>query len=562
MKSLPHWWAQALAEKLLPAQAQDALDDDHPSWWVLVLGFFGACLVLIPVFGILLLAFGGSILRPPAAQIAALALAAVALLFLREKKSLFLAQLGLNMALAAQTLWLIGGLIVEDMQLTWLALLGLLALQIIISFGCKLVWVQRILGVLLAWTALTLPLSTGEAGLKIDTLLASWPNNVLLLSLLWLTWSLQEKRFLGQAWALPLSALADGIGVGILLALAGRSTALAVMLGAAASGSADVADAGLQTLWTWSWPATIQAVLVLFSAFGLWWHWRRWRLDARSGGLLLLAYTGLLVFCPVLPQLGALTLIGSLAAHGKKRLLWLALAILLLSLGNFYYALAWPLADKAVLLAVMGALLASALFVLRRPRSGVTAPAAPQAKWLLGALALATLLPLWGVRGDVAQKEEIIAHGQKIYLPLLPRDPRSLLQGDYMALRFDLPTVLRDELEKRQRNAPSLRQALAVAELDARGVAHLLRLAAQRETPVGHELLLPLQQLKGEWVLVTDAYFFPEGQGQALAQARFGEFRVLPDGRALLVGLADDGLQAIHPAAKRDANGNQAETIE
>jgi uncharacterized membrane-anchored protein len=556
MKPLPRWWPQAVAEKLLPPQVQDALDDDHPSWLVLLLGFFGAYLILIPILGILLLAFGGRILQQPAAQIAALALAAAAILFLCAKKSLFVAQLGLNMALAAQTLWLIGW----EAQLNWPALLGLLALQIVISLGCKLVWVQRILGVLVAWTALTLPLSTGAAGLNIDTLLVTWPNNVLLLSLLWMTWVMQEKRFLGQTWALPVSALADGIGAGILLALAGRSTALAVMLGAGASGSAEVADAGLQTLWSWSWLATIQAVLVLFSGFGLWWHWRP---DARSGALLLPVYGGLLAFCPVVPHLGVLALIGTLAAaHGKKRLLWLALAILLVSLGNFYYALAWPLTDKAVLLAVMGALLASALFVLRRPRSGITAPAAPQVKWLLGALALATLLPLWVVRGDVAQKEEIIAHGQKIYLPLVPRDPRSLLQGDYMALRFDLPAALRDELGKRQRNAPGLRQALAVAELDAQGVARLLRLAVQGETPAGHELLLPLQQLKGEWVLVTDAYFFPEGQGQTLARARFGEFRVLPDGRALLVGLADDGLHAMQPAAKRDANGNRADTIE
>ena len=33
--------------------------------------------------------------------------------------------------------------------------------------------------------------------------------------------------------------------------------------------------------------------------------------------------------------------------------------------------------------------------------------------------------------------------------------------------------------------------------------------------------------------------------GTPFARARFGEFRVLPDGRALLVGLADEHLQAL-----------------
>ncbi|MPM45457.1 hypothetical protein SDC9_92144 [bioreactor metagenome] len=40
-------------------------------------------------------------------------------------------------------------------------------------------------------------------------------------------------------------------------------------------------------------------------------------------------------------------------------------------------------------------------------------------------------------------------------------------------------------------------------------------------------------------MLVTDAYFFPEGTGKVFERAKFGDFRVLPDGRALLVGLAD-----------------------
>ena len=38
---------------------------------------------------------------------------------------------------------------------------------------------------------------------------------------------------------------------------------------------------------------------------------------------------------------------------------------------------------------------------------------------------------------------------------------------------------------------------------------------------------------------MTDAYFFPEGEGKRFEAARFGEFRVLADGRALLIGLVD-----------------------
>ena len=43
----------------------------------------------------------------------------------------------------------------------------------------------------------------------------------------------------------------------------------------------------------------------------------------------------------------------------------------------------------------------------------------------------------------------------------------------------------------------------------------------------------------GDWVVVTDAWYFKEGEAERWEAARFGEFRVLPDGRALLVGMAD-----------------------
>jgi uncharacterized membrane-anchored protein len=53
---------------------------------------------------------------------------------------------------------------------------------------------------------------------------------------------------------------------------------------------------------------------------------------------------------------------------------------------------------------------------------------------------------------------------------------------------------------------------------------------------------MELTPKEGRWVLVTDAWFFKEGEAQRWEKARFGEFRVLPDGRALLVGMRDENL--------------------
>ena len=49
----------------------------------------------------------------------------------------------------------------------------------------------------------------------------------------------------------------------------------------------------------------------------------------------------------------------------------------------------------------------------------------------------------------------------------------------------------------------------------------------------------------GNWVLVSDAWFFKEGEAARWEKARYGEFRVLPDGRALLVGMRGPELEKL-----------------
>ena len=51
--------------------------------------------------------------------------------------------------------------------------------------------------------------------------------------------------------------------------------------------------------------------------------------------------------------------------------------------------------------------------------------------------------------------------------------------------------------------------------------------------------------MHGDWVLVSDAWSFPEGEAARWSRARFGEFRVDANGRALLVGLRGANLEAL-----------------
>lgn len=231
------------------------------------------------------------------------------------------------------------------------------------------------------------------------------------------------------------------------------------------------------------------------------------------------------------------------------------------TLGAFYYQLQWPLTDKAVLMAAAGGVLAALVWVPHMrtarnanasatPPGGVpTLPKVPR-KAPLWAILGGALLTLLVANGAIWQKEHLIAYGTKVFLPLAPVDPRSLLQGDYMRLNF---AAVNDN------NLPLLadlrgKRPLMVVKLDERGVASVVRPLTTSDKAgtalAADDLLIELTPKGGRWVVVTDAWFFKEGDAALWQNAKFGEFRVLPDGRALLVGMADANLKAIAPSIR------------
>ena len=134
---------------------------------------------------------------------------------------------------------------------------------------------------------------------------------------------------------------------------------------------------------------------------------------------------------------------------------------------------------------------------------------------------------LGGVNWSIYSKERIKRTGELVYLELAPRDPRSLMQGDYMALRFTLEDALTT-------GPDAGRQPLVV---DARRVA---RAAVAGEAG---QLELEYRVRQGRPWIGTNAYFFEEGTAGRYDRARYGKFRLDPrSGEAVLVGLADEDL--------------------
>ena len=137
------------------------------------------------------------------------------------------------------------------------------------------------------------------------------------------------------------------------------------------------------------------------------------------------------------------------------------------------------------------------------------------------------------------QNENLIAQGKPIFVELAPADPRSLMQGDYMALNFALAS--REELMQTDRR----RRVPIVTSVDQRGVARFARLATENEVLAAGELMIELTPKDGRHVLATDAWHFKEGEADRWARANFGEFRVDANGRVLLVGMRGPKLEPL-----------------
>lgn len=136
----------------------------------------------------------------------------------------------------------------------------------------------------------------------------------------------------------------------------------------------------------------------------------------------------------------------------------------------------------------------------------------------------------------VCGHERTLRDGQLVLLELAPVDPRSLMQGDYMALRFAVDA----QLTSPGQDVP----AYAHLHLGAQGRAVLAAGGNQPSTEPGMVSMRIRQGERGASI-GPNAFFFEEGTAAVYEQARWGGFRVAGDGTALLAGLYDENLQLL-----------------
>lgn len=140
----------------------------------------------------------------------------------------------------------------------------------------------------------------------------------------------------------------------------------------------------------------------------------------------------------------------------------------------------------------------------------------------------------------IIQKETTLADGRTMLLHLAPRDPRSLMQGDYMVLRYRMAReVPNDQLQSK---------GTLVVKLDANNVASFVRV--HKDEPLAEGEYLLAYRKRGELRLGAESFMFQEGHAKLYDRARFGELKVDKKGSSVLAGLCDSEFKSIKPTRK------------
>lgn len=157
------------------------------------------------------------------------------------------------------------------------------------------------------------------------------------------------------------------------------------------------------------------------------------------------------------------------------------------------------------------------------------------------AIVVGALVVLITANVGIYQKEQVLATGRTVLLELAPVDPRSLMQGDYMALRFRVT----DEAFGSRRD-DGWRDGRIVLGLDANGMGTFRRF--DEGSPLASDEVAMRYRVRGGTPkFATNAFFFQEGHASYYEPAHYGEFRVSPDGEALLVAMRGEAFETLGP---------------
>lgn len=150
----------------------------------------------------------------------------------------------------------------------------------------------------------------------------------------------------------------------------------------------------------------------------------------------------------------------------------------------------------------------------------------------------------------IGRNEQMIQHGKSIFISLQPADPRSILQGDYMTLRYNMNI---------QGEIPEGKRLKAYVKLNALNVVSETRFNLAKGDKAWTPIFLKKIPHQNSFYPAAQSYLFAEGLADCYSQAVFAEFKLSVKGEPLLYELKDAQRRSLNcEAEQRWRDGSDA----
>ena len=142
------------------------------------------------------------------------------------------------------------------------------------------------------------------------------------------------------------------------------------------------------------------------------------------------------------------------------------------------------------------------------------------------------LIILAFVNWSIYTKEALLEEGTLVLLELSPVDPRSIIQGDYMDLRYRLADTTNTK-------SASFSGFIALT-LNANKTLQTSRIITNLPEASDDEVVLRYRVKNGRLTFGSESYLFQEGKGSKFAEAKYGGLIIDKKGTSILKGLYND----------------------
>jgi uncharacterized membrane-anchored protein/uncharacterized membrane protein len=201
-----------------------------------------------------------------------------------------------------------------------------------------------------------------------------------------------------------------------------------------------------------------------------------------------------------------------------------------------YYDFIWSLLHKSLSFLIIGLAFFIITWLFDRKGKGIGSTSIFKRKQWLFILAV-LVLQLSFVSFQMFTNEKLINEGKIITLKLAPVDPRSMIQGDYVRLQYEIGEV---ELGQERHKG----RAYLLLKRDAEGIYRLSKVYKEQINPTEVHLAEDEVIITGKYngynqiIFGIESYFVPEGTGLEVERnAEFAKVVVSRKGDALLLSV-------------------------